>query len=144
LLPPDRRRQAEMRALAGCQLAAGRPRELTQPRSVSGKSGGLETIQPALGLTKCAFTVGTFLGLDPMGSGWCPTAVKITAGDAQSRGEHSYWHVAKSILLSQLSAQLETGRLRIPQSEMGNEKPVSLAWESRARGEMSARGGAAQ
>jgi hypothetical protein len=32
------------------------------------------------------------------------------------------------------AAQLETGRLRIPQLQMGHEKPVSLAWDSRARG----------
>jgi hypothetical protein len=40
------------------------------------------------------------------------TPVTITAGSSQSRGERGYWHVAKSILLSELAAQLETGRLR--------------------------------
>ena len=54
------------------------------------------------------------------------TPVTITAGGSQSRGEHGYWHVAKSILLSELAAQLETGRLRIAQSEMGRELIAEL------------------
>jgi hypothetical protein len=37
------------------------------------------------------------------------TPVTITAGRSRSRGEHGYWHLAKSILLSELAAQLETG-----------------------------------
>ena len=55
------------------------------------------------------------------------TPVTITAGGSQSRGEHGYWHVAKSILLSELAAQLETGRLRIAQSEMGRELIAELS-----------------
>jgi hypothetical protein len=55
------------------------------------------------------------------------TPVTITAGGSQSRGERGYWHVAKSILLSELAAQLETGRLRIAQSEMGKELIAELS-----------------
>jgi hypothetical protein len=36
-------------------------------------------------------------------------------------------HVARSILLSELGAQLETGRLRMAQSEMGRELIAELS-----------------
>jgi hypothetical protein len=46
---------------------------------------------------------------------------------SQSQGEHGYWHVAQSISLSELGAQLETGRPRVAQSEIGWELIAALS-----------------
>jgi hypothetical protein len=47
------------------------------------------------------------------------TPVTITGGGSQSRDERGYWNVSKMLLLSELAAHLEGGRLRIINTPMG-------------------------
>jgi hypothetical protein len=49
------------------------------------------------------------------------TPVTITGGGNQSRGENGYWNVSKMLLLSEFAAHLESGRLRIISTPMGQE-----------------------
>jgi hypothetical protein len=53
------------------------------------------------------------------------TPVTITGGN-QSRGENGYWNVSKMVLLSELAAQLESGRVRIINTPMGQELIAEL------------------
>jgi hypothetical protein len=52
--------------------------------------------------------------------------VTITGGGNQSRGDNGYWNVSKLVLLSELAAHLESGRLRIVQSDMGRQLIAEL------------------
>jgi hypothetical protein len=54
------------------------------------------------------------------------TPVTITGGGNQSRGENGYWNVSKMVLLSELAAQLESGRVRIINTPMGQELIAEL------------------
>jgi hypothetical protein len=47
--------------------------------------------------------------------------VTTTGSGNQSRGDNGYWNVSKMVLLSELGAHLESGRLRIINSPMGQE-----------------------
>jgi hypothetical protein len=49
------------------------------------------------------------------------TPVTITRGGNQSRNENGYWNVSKMVLLSELAAHLESGRLRIINTPMGQQ-----------------------
>jgi hypothetical protein len=40
------------------------------------------------------------------------TPVTITGGGNHSRGDNGYWNVSRMVLLSELAAHLESGRLR--------------------------------
>ena len=54
------------------------------------------------------------------------TPITITGGGNQSRGENGYWNVSKMVLLSELAAHLESGRLRIINTPMGQELIAEL------------------
>jgi hypothetical protein len=43
----------------------------------------------------------------------------VTPGGNQSRGDNGYWKLSKMVLLSELAAHLEGGRLRIINTPMG-------------------------
>jgi hypothetical protein len=62
----------------------------------------------------------------PDGSGVTFTPVTITGGGNQSRGDKGYWNVSKMVLLSELAAHLESGRLRIINTPMGQELIAEL------------------
>jgi hypothetical protein len=47
-------------------------------------------------------------------------------GGNQSRGDNGYWNVSKMVLLSELAAHIESGRLRIVKAPMGQELIAEL------------------
>ena len=49
------------------------------------------------------------------------TPVTNTGGGNQARAENCYWNVSKMVLLSELAAHIESGRLRIINAPMGQE-----------------------
>jgi hypothetical protein len=49
------------------------------------------------------------------------TSAKRAVSGNQSRGDNGYWNVSKMVLLSELAAHLESGRLRIINPPMGQE-----------------------
>jgi hypothetical protein len=85
--------------------------------------------QPLLGRVSTVLD-GTGVGRGLVGmireQGVSFTPVTITGGGNQSRGERGYWNVSKMILLSELAAHLESGRLRIAASDMGRELIAEL------------------
>ena len=54
------------------------------------------------------------------------TPVTITGGGSQARGDNGYYNVSKLLLLSELAAHLESGRLRIANTPMGQELIAEL------------------
>jgi hypothetical protein len=55
------------------------------------------------------------------------TPVTVTGGGNRSRGENGSWNVSKMVLLSELAAHLESGRLRILNTPMGQELIAELS-----------------